>query len=123
MARRRFTKEYKQEAVSLVQQSDIPVAEIARNLGINDNMLRRWVKAGFEIQTIADESSGLTALVRTLKRKLLVLGAGAVFDSDLQMPPGLSAFDLAGIKFWLDRFESEVEKGTIRYLRFNMVML
>jgi len=44
MARRRFTKEYKQEAVSLVQQSDIPVAEIARNLGINDNMLRRWVK-------------------------------------------------------------------------------
>jgi len=44
MARRRFTKEYKQEAVSLVQQSDIPVAEIARNLGINDNVLRRWVK-------------------------------------------------------------------------------
>ncbi len=44
MARRRFTKEYKQEAVSLVQQSDIPVAEIARNQGINDNMLRRWVK-------------------------------------------------------------------------------
>ena len=29
MARRRFSKEYKQEAVSLVQQSDIPVAEIA----------------------------------------------------------------------------------------------
>jgi transposase len=44
MARRRFSKEYKQEAVSLVQQSDNPVAEIARNLGINDNMLRRWVK-------------------------------------------------------------------------------
>ena len=44
MARRRFTKEYKLEAVSLVQHSDIPVSEIARNLGINDNMLRRWVK-------------------------------------------------------------------------------
>jgi transposase len=44
MARRRFSKEYKQEAVSLVQQSDIPVSEIARNLGINDNVLRRWVK-------------------------------------------------------------------------------
>ncbi len=38
MARRRFSKEYKQEAVSLVQQSDIPVAEIARNLGLNDNV-------------------------------------------------------------------------------------
>ena len=44
MARRRFSKEYKQEAVSLVQQSDIPVAEIARNLGLHDNLLRRWVK-------------------------------------------------------------------------------
>ena len=44
MARRRFSKEYKQEAVSLVQQSDIPVSEIARNLGLHDNLLRRWVK-------------------------------------------------------------------------------
>lgn len=34
MAGRRFSKEYKQEAVSLVQQSDIPVAEITRNLTI-----------------------------------------------------------------------------------------
>jgi ubiquinone/menaquinone biosynthesis C-methylase UbiE len=84
---------------------------------------RMFVKAGFEIQTIADESSGLTDLVRMLKRKLLVLGAGAVFDSDLQMPSSLPAFDLAGIKFWLDRFESEVKKGTIRYLRFNMESL
>jgi len=38
--RRRYSPEYKQEAVRLVQQSDIPVSEIARNLGINDNMLR-----------------------------------------------------------------------------------
>ena len=44
MARRRYSPEYKQEAVTLVQQSDIPISEIARNLGINDNMLRRWVK-------------------------------------------------------------------------------
>jgi len=88
-----------------------------------DTYERLFVKAGFEIQTVADESSGLTSLVRMLKRKLLVLGAGAAFDSDLQIPPGLPAFDLAGIKFWLDRFESEVKKGTIRYLRFNMVML
>lgn len=44
MSRRRFSPEYKQEAVLLVKQSDAPVSEIARNLGINDNMLRRWVK-------------------------------------------------------------------------------
>jgi len=43
MARKRYSPEYKQEAVTLVQQSEIPISEIARNLGINDNMLRRWV--------------------------------------------------------------------------------
>jgi transposase-like protein len=39
--RRRYSPEYKQEAVQLVQKSDSPVAKIARNLGINENMLRR----------------------------------------------------------------------------------
>jgi len=48
MARRRYSREYKQEAVQLVQQSDSPISEIARNLGINDNMLRRWVKEAAE---------------------------------------------------------------------------
>jgi hypothetical protein len=28
--------------------------------------------------------------------------------------------DLATIKYWLDRFQAEVEKGSIRYLRFNL---
>ena len=44
MSRRKYSPEYKQEAVLLVKQSDRPVSEIAKNLGINDNMLRRWVK-------------------------------------------------------------------------------
>ena len=46
--RKRYSTEYKQEAVQLVQQSDISVSEIARNLGINSNMLRRWVKQSTE---------------------------------------------------------------------------
>lgn len=44
MSRRRYTKEYKQEAVQLVKQSTTTVTEIAENLGINAGMLRRWVK-------------------------------------------------------------------------------
>ena len=44
MKRRKYTQEYKQEAVQLVKQSDTPISEIARNLGVNDNVLRRWVK-------------------------------------------------------------------------------
>lgn len=44
MERRRYTPEYKQEAVQLAQQSDIPISQVAKNLGINDNVLRRWIK-------------------------------------------------------------------------------
>jgi transposase len=46
--RRKYSQEYKQEAVQLVQQSDIPLAQVAKNLGINPNNLRRW---GEEIST------------------------------------------------------------------------
>lgn len=47
--RRRYSPEYKQEAVRLVKQSDTAVSEIARNLGINDNMLRHWIKLASEL--------------------------------------------------------------------------
>jgi len=40
--RRKYSQEYKQEAVQLVRQSDIPLAQVATNLGINSGMLRRW---------------------------------------------------------------------------------
>ncbi len=76
---------------------------------------QEFAAAGFAIQIIADESAGLTSLIQLLKRKLLLLGAGSVLAAD-SMP----TFDLATIKYWLDRFQAEVEKGSIRYFRFNL---
>jgi len=43
--RRKFTPEYKAEAVELVINSARPVAEIARDLGINEGTLGNWVNA------------------------------------------------------------------------------
>ena len=43
-ARRKYTQEYKAEAVELVINSGRPVAEIARDLGINEGTLGSWVK-------------------------------------------------------------------------------
>ena len=40
--RRKYTEEFKREAVQLMETSGKPVAEIARELGINDNNLYRW---------------------------------------------------------------------------------
>ena len=68
MARRKYSQEYKQEAVLLVKQSGSPVAEIARSLGINDNVLRRWVKEYSEPVEIAVVSGRLGYQVKSYQK-------------------------------------------------------
>jgi len=43
-SRRRYTREFKLEAVQLVHNRDGQVTEVANNLGIHSNMLHRWIK-------------------------------------------------------------------------------
>ena len=40
--RRRYTDDFKAEAVRLVRDSAQPVAQVARNLGLADHLLYRW---------------------------------------------------------------------------------
>jgi transposase len=42
--RKQYTREFKEDAVSLVTEKGHKVAEAARNLGIDRRMLGRWVK-------------------------------------------------------------------------------
>lgn len=42
--RNRYSKEFKLDAISLVLEQNYSQAEAARNLGINANMLSRWLK-------------------------------------------------------------------------------
>jgi len=43
-ARKRYTKEFKLDAISLVLDQGFTIAEAARSLGIRANMLGRWIK-------------------------------------------------------------------------------
>lgn len=43
--RRRFSAQYKAEAVQMVVETGRPVAEVARDLGIHDGTLGNWVNA------------------------------------------------------------------------------
>ena len=43
--RRSFTPEYKEEAAKLVIETSRPIAESARDIGINEQTLRNWVNA------------------------------------------------------------------------------
>jgi transposase-like protein len=42
--RRVYTEEFKAEAVALAEKKEKPVSQIATDLGINENMLRRWMQ-------------------------------------------------------------------------------
>ncbi len=78
--------------------------------------VRMFREARFKVEVSVDESTGLISLLRNLKRKLLLVGTGAALTH--QAIPGL---DLSRAKFWLDRFQAEVDKGSILYFRFNLL--
>jgi transposase len=44
MERRKFTREFKLEAVKLITDRGVTVAQAARDLGVHGTVLRRWVK-------------------------------------------------------------------------------
>jgi transposase len=44
MERRRFTREFKVEAVKLVRERGVAVKQAARDLNVHENVLRKWVK-------------------------------------------------------------------------------
>jgi transposase len=43
MERRSFTREFKLEAVKLVKEGGVAVAQASRDLGVHGNMLRKWI--------------------------------------------------------------------------------
>lgn len=40
--RRKFDREFKEDAISLIVDGGRPVRDVARDLGIHENMLHRW---------------------------------------------------------------------------------
>ena len=44
MRRRKFSREFKIEAVKLVRERGVSAAQAARDLDVHENVLRKWVK-------------------------------------------------------------------------------
>ena len=44
MVRRSFSREFKLEAVRLVRERGVSIAQASRDLDLHENMLRKWVK-------------------------------------------------------------------------------
>lgn len=73
--RKSYTEEFKREAVRLMESSGKPVAQLARDLGINDNNLYRWRgQYGQQIQTKPNGSVvEMEAELKQLRREVEVL--------------------------------------------------
>ena len=56
--RRKYSKEFKLDAISLVLEQGYSRAEAARNLGISDGMLGRWIHEHERLQVTAFRGNG-----------------------------------------------------------------
>lgn len=68
--RTKYSDEFKEEAVKLITEQGYKVTEAARNLGIHDSLLRRWIRNGNpeNSQSIADNAK-LQAELKRLKKE------------------------------------------------------
>ena len=57
-SRRKYSTEYKREAITLTQQTNTTIAAVARSLGINAVNLRRWIKEAENINSTAFTGQG-----------------------------------------------------------------
>ena len=87
--RKKYTQEFKEEAVKLITDHGYQISEAARNLGVNENMLGRWkrkIEGGGEdvpgLQGLASLQAELTRLRKENKRLKMereILKKAAVF--------------------------------------------
>jgi transposase len=79
MGRRQFTREFKIEAVRLVRERGVSVAQASRDLGVHENVIRKWVKQFDEDPRQAFPGHGMMkaeqAEIARLRREVLKLKA------------------------------------------------
>ena len=88
--RKKYSKEFKLDAVSLVLEQSYSRAEAARSLGLNSNMLGRWVleqqedggqafRGNGKLTPEQEEIRRLNSQVKTLKMEKEILKKATVF--------------------------------------------
>ena len=66
--RRKFTAEFKAEAVSLSKKPGHSVAQVAKDLGVADGVLRNWIK-----QSDTNKENGSSSLLTASEKEELAI--------------------------------------------------
>ena len=118
--RKRYTKEFKLDAISLVQEQCYSIAEAARSLDIHPNMLSRWIKE-------AEQDDGYAFLVKSDDEYDDVMYFSEVKPEVLKIV-NLQSEDNIGVRFEItyeiEEFEEEDEYGyTEVYEKYTIIKI
>ena len=88
MQRRKFSREFKIEAVKLVRERGVSVAQAGRDLGVHENVLRKWVKefGSDPVQAVTGLNEADIAAIRALPIIVRPWEAGRTVVSDGDRP-------------------------------------
>jgi transposase len=73
VARRKFSKEFKAEAVALVLERGLSASQVARDLGVGQPTISRWVKAAAEAASPGALSTAEREELRRLREETKTL--------------------------------------------------
>ena len=86
MKKRRFSNEFKREAVQLARDSGKTVTQIARELGLGTSLLAKWVREAKAAETKSgkkpdadEELKAARKEIARLKMEVEILGKAAAF--------------------------------------------
>ena len=76
--RRFYTTEFKTEAVALAEKKEKPISQVAKDLGLNENVLRRWITqtreaAGTNIRVFPGHGKARDAELMRLRKEVKAL--------------------------------------------------
>jgi transposase-like protein len=67
--RKQYSSEFKREAVAMITRGGLSIAQVARDLGLSDNMISRWKKE-------AEQNGSVLSAVRGILKMRNYLGCG-----------------------------------------------
>jgi transposase len=67
--RRQYNRQFKEQAVLLLQAEDVPLAQVARQLGVTESMLRRWRNQVLSGRSFSESGRQERTLIQRLQRE------------------------------------------------------
>jgi transposase len=83
MARKVYTREFKLQALRMITNKGLSIAEVSRQLGVTEGCLRNWKKAAEELGDAAFPGSGKLSTAEDELRRLHAENARLRAERDL----------------------------------------